>query len=292
MDETRHAVIEYVILEKPPAGGKGAPWYILQTDIGRCTGEMGWKPRPGERLKLTGRDKLYAGVLQFAFRTAIPDVPEDAHALLTYICSRTHGVGDALRDQIWEACGRDWQSAIAQGKTDGIEGLGAQRLAAIRATLAEVELDKECAQACGRLMALGATEKLASKAWRRWELQTIAIVEANPYNLTQLDNVGFVQVDQSVALAMGITGTDPRRMGAGVQYALRLRNEQGDTLVTWSDLQAEACKCLGASPADVCAAVVAAFDAGYMVGFADVEGIASAAQVSAAETIMAYMEDK
>ena len=287
--ETRQAVVQAICFAKAPANGKGSTWYILQTDIGRCTGEIAWEPKAGERLKLAGAFKIYAGCEQFAFTSAMPDVPDDPHALLLYVCSLAHGVGKALQDQIWATHGEQWQSMIAQGKTEGIDGCGPQRLAAIRTALAATERDKECAQITGRLMLLGATEKLAAKAWAKWELQTLAIVEADPYALTELDNVGFVQVDQSVAVALGIVGTDERRMRAGVLYALKLANQQGDTLVLWPDLCSEACRCLGATPADVCAAVIAAFEAGLLVGYHDIEGITAAHQSRAAQTILEYL---
>ncbi len=270
-EQAFHVVVRRVIYEKAAARGqKGGSWYVLATDQGRASGVMSWRPEPGERLKLTGKVGVYAGEKELKFASALPDVPQDEHALLTYVCGRAHGVGDSLRDAIWAAHGEKWRTAVSRRTLDGVEGLGPQRLASIAESMHAAETEGAKGAAIGRLLDLGASDNLAAKAWDEWELECVPRVERDPYCLTDLDNVGFVQVDQTVARALGITGTDPRRMAAGLAYSVKQTMSQGDTLLCWDVVAAEAARCLReATPQQIVTTCKELFEAGVLVAFPD-----------------------
>lgn len=286
-NKTIAATIRRVIFAKPSNRPNEPAWYILATDQGKAVGCIAWEPQAGERVRLTGEWGTRGGDPQFQFAAAVPDVPADSYALLQYVCSRAHGVGDSLRVAIWDGLGESWLDKLAPAAVDG---LGHHKCAAIRDALYKARTESVRAEAIGRLLVLGASDLLACKAWAEWEIETVVTVERDPYILCQLDNVGFVQVDTSVAMALGITGTDPRRMRAGVLYAMRQSASQGNTLVGWDDLADEAQHCLrGATRADVAEAVKAAFSSGDLVPYPPpIAAIASRAAVRAAEGVLSY----
>lgn len=290
MTQTINIEVTRIFCSRPPTRPKESTWYLLNTDQGRAVGCIGWDVQPGERLRLTGDWVARNGQPQFSFNAAVPDVPVDRKALLQYVCSRAAGVGPALTTAIWDALGEEWPSRLG---VDAVEALGPKKYAAIRESLYKAQTEEQRAEAIGWLLALGATDNLATKAWNEHEIETVPRVERDPYILCELDQVGFVQVDTTVARALGIDVKDPRRMRAGMLYAFSQIVARGNTLVSWEDLRDETASCLPEATIKEIAATVkqAATADGDLVRFLPpVAALATPAAVKAATGIRDYMQ--
>jgi len=239
--QTINVTVSSVIFTKQ--SDNGPDWFILETDQGQATGEMAWEPAPGEQLVLSGFIGEYQGREQFQFKGARPNVPEDPEALLRYVCSRALGVGEAMCEAIWQAHGVDWQAKLAPGC---VPKLGDKTYASLCTALTEAETEKTRAESIGWLLAHGATDSIANKAFSSWGIETVPRVNSDPYQLCDLERVGFDVVDNRIASKLGIIGADPRRVAAGVLYAVKRSNESGHTLLTWDAVKREAAALLTA----------------------------------------------
>lgn len=66
--------------------------------------------------------------------------------------------------------------------------------------------------------------------------QAVEVVKGDPYRLTELDGFGFVRADR-VAASLGITGSDPRRVNAGIVYTIqKMCDDKGHCFIPYLDL--------------------------------------------------------
>lgn len=213
--------------------GKG--WMVLKTDKGTAVGTAGFAVAVGDRIKVQGEWKRsdYNGQMQFQFKGAVLDIPENRRALLSYVASITDGIGPAMEERIYEAYGDDWK---AHPDLDGIAGVSCKTAFAWKDSLARLDSQEAQAQAIAWLMEKGATLNMAQAAWEKWGGGTIGTVTANPYALCELPRYGFAHVDKLHA-AFGIADDDPRRFDACVMYFVgQIQVKTGDTAVDLGDV--------------------------------------------------------
>jgi exodeoxyribonuclease V alpha subunit len=257
------ATVERILY--PAAPDSGAAWYVLSTDVGKASGTMGWRPDAGQAVTLSGEWGAYKGERQFRFRSAVPNVPADPRDLLRYACTRTKGIGPALCDAIWAACGPEWRHVQA----GQVPRLSVALCEALQDTARALDTEREQTQAIAWLMGHGATDTMAATAWETWKTDTVARVLANPYALTDLPHYGFAHVDTRIRPSFEIGDADPRRIRAGILYALRQATADGSTVVRWSVLARSAREYLGPHDALILAEGKALLASGALVGFAD-----------------------
>ena len=94
--------------------GESKLFYILSADAPMgsiaCKGEMLFRPKIGEHLKLTGKWTEWNGTRQFDFRNCEIVIPVNPRDMLRYACELTKGFGPSLEEAIWKAKGEDWQT--------------------------------------------------------------------------------------------------------------------------------------------------------------------------------------
>lgn len=222
-DQQLMVVVSRVTHRKADSG-----WCILDTDQGVCKGVVSWEPREGERLKLVGYWQLskFSGKQEFTFASAMLDMEMDPRALLHYAVAQTSGLGEAKETAIWDAYGEAWQDDPELLLVDGLTRYARDNW---RTTLATLKDFTAQMQATTWLLAHGCTDKLAAAAWSAWREKTIGIVEHDPYRLAELPGRGWSEIDTRVARPhFGIAVDDPRRVDAGVLYAMG--QSDGDTL--------------------------------------------------------------
>lgn len=280
--------------EARPAAGTGdtdaAPrsgrtWYILATDRGTAKGEMAWRPAVGERLTLGGKWGVRNGQREFAFATAVPNVPVDPRDALHYACERTLGIGPALEQAIWDAKGGNWRD-IAAGDIKRLDG---DLYLRFRETVDALTREGEKSAAISWLLGRGATLAMAAAAWDKWGIQTTGVVNADPYRLAELSGYGFGHIDRSIRIACGIGDADPRRIRGAVVHAMRQAADAGDTAVEWEQLRNLANESLGGIwSAAVCDQVRAMFATGVLRPFHASRRIALGTDAEAAEAIWQF----
>jgi hypothetical protein len=211
--------------------GKGF-WCILVTSEGTCKGKMGWIPKEGERLTLTGNWEVFMGSNEFKFSTASPEVPQDPKVLLHYVCKLCVGIGSKLEERIWKTMGDTWQTITDKD----VKGINKDKVREITEKIEYVKRNKLQVDTVSYLMSKGCSFGLAEKAWYEWDAETIGIVNDNCFVLTELDHVGFCHIDSNIRQNFGITDMDPKRIIAGIQYAMKMYMSDGSTVIHWDNL--------------------------------------------------------
>ena len=247
--ETYEASIEKVIwpsqADDESRRGEGqSVFYILSvrgvvntTAKGICAS----RPAKDEEYTFWGRWTTWNGTRQFQFARAEIHLPVDEQSMLLYACKLTNGLGDKMAEQIWDARHEDWRNV-----TDGeIRGLTYAKVLLLRESIKRIALRKEEAQAIGWLISLGASTNLATLAFQAYEGNTVSVVKKNCYELANLPNYGFADIDGKVRIALGIANDDPRRLRACIVYVMQQLSANGDTLISADWLLQEATTKLG-----------------------------------------------
>lgn len=216
-------------------------WAILITDKGTCKGSIGWDVKEDELLCLEGEYSVWRGQREFKFTGCAPDLPVDPRHQLHYCCERTNGVGPSLEEAIWKKYGLDWQ----QIKPGEIKGMTAKKFEAFRLSMESLKSDVMKVDFISFLMGKGATMTLATSAWNRWEMNSLGVINADCYRLAELPHHGFSEIDTKIRHNFGIADTDPRRIKAIVDYAMKQLTKSGSTVVGWNELLAEAGRITG-----------------------------------------------
>jgi hypothetical protein len=264
----------YILAAEGPMGGIAAK------------GDMLFRPKIGEHLKLTGEWKEWNGTRQFAFRNCEIVIPVNPRDMLRYACELTKGFGPSLEEAIWKAKGEDWQD-LAEGD---VKGITPAKLQDFRATIEEIGVREQQSRTIAWLMGHGLTANFAQGAWVTFGKDCISLVEINPYNLTKVPQYGFAAVDNGVRQTFGIADNDDRRIDAGIMYCMGILTERGNTVVTWYELANECANKLPQISDNVIAAHVADFfKTGALVGFSSTQSISLAQHYRAEKDIYNFV---
>jgi hypothetical protein len=274
----------------PTDDAKEPVWYILDTDKGTCKGSVAWRPKELELLKLEGNYQPYQGRQEFKFRTAMQDIPIQPQHQLRYIAERTNGVGPSMEAQIWEIWGEDWMEDITPGVITRLSGRVYEN---VREAIDQFKIDKVKSESIAWLMGKGATLGLATLAWGFWDKQAITVVNTDCYELTNLPNYGFKDVDKSMRYEFGIGDEDPRRIRAAIVYAIKQMTEHGSTIVTWAELSYKCTEVLsGMYTALVCEQVSHMFGTGVLRAFPATESISLGRDYENENAIWRFVNDE
>jgi hypothetical protein len=205
-------------------------WYVLDTDRGKCTGEIGWEVKEGDILILSGDWTAWQGMKQFKFKSAMPDLPTDPKHQLHYCCKRANGIGPKLEQDIWERLGEHWMNI----KSGDVPKMTDKKLQNFKMSIEALEAETEKVNLIAFLMGKGATLNLATAAWGKWSKNALGIINANCYRLSDLPNYGFGDVDKGIRMQFGITNDDPRRIKAAILYCMKLLTKSGSTAIDWA----------------------------------------------------------
>jgi exodeoxyribonuclease V alpha subunit len=285
---TLNATVQRVAYPPPTTVTDGGEaWMILITSAGVCKGKMPWRPQIGEQLILQGEYSVYKGEREFAFSGASIDVPANPRDQLRYVCTRTPGLGPAAEALIWQHSGANWTN-IPPGAVPRLNGkLHAEFMLQIEAM---TQKSQEAATVAA-LMGKGCTMNLACKAWSKWGVSTLGVVNADPFRLAELDGYSFRDVDLRVRAQYGISDDDKRRIRAGVLYSLRRLTDAGDTVVTWDALYRQACGVLCGFSDLISECAGELFQEGAIRAFGENgEGVALASDYAAEESIWMWVE--
>jgi hypothetical protein len=290
-DETLCLSVDHV--RYPAETVEHANWFIFvgtRSDGSEvpCKGNMAWRPRPKERLKLTGIWTTYQGKREFSFKQAALDLPTDSRGLLHYVCELASGVGQALEIQIWEKRGEDWTN-IREGEIPRLNGRVYDNL--IRA-IERAEGDRAKGAAIAELLKAGCSINMANAAYELWGSDTLGVVMSNPYRLAELPNYGFTNVDGDIRVYYGIGDSDERRIRSAVVYVLRQITSNGSTLVPWDVLQSTCISKLGGYQNLVVQAVKDMFSEGTLRGFKTSRSIALASDYKNESTIWEFISQE
>jgi exodeoxyribonuclease V alpha subunit len=264
-----------------------ADWFILDTTEGICKGNMNWRPRVNERLRLTGKYSMYQGKREFKFTIAALNIPTDSRGMLHYVCEMASGIGAALEKQIWDFKGDDWAN-IKEGELPRLKG---RVYNSLMESIERAEGDRAKGAIISELLKAGCTMNLATAAFEQWKDGTIGVISSNPYRLAELSGYGFKDVDGKVREHYGISDDDPRRIRAAIIYVLRKMTGSGSTLIGWESLNTECLKKLGGFNELILESVSAMFKEGTLKGFKQSRSVSLASDYKNESLIWNFIQE-
>ncbi len=209
--------------------GTGDPVRMVGPLLGVAVGESlhakgGWSrhPKYGYQFKVK------------SFETTRPAGREGIKAVL---CSSLTGVGPVLAEKIVAKFGPDKVWDVLDENPERLREVAGVSDKKAGQLISQWENTKVIREVRVFLREHGASDALTSRIYKAYGQNSIARLTENPFRLTDLDRVGFVTADK-IAAKMGIAAADPRRVDAGIVYALQKAEKEGNCFLPLADLLA------------------------------------------------------
>jgi exodeoxyribonuclease V alpha subunit len=191
-----------------------------QKDLVTVAGNM-LAPNPGEILQMTGRWRNHPKFgEQFEIVNYQTKVPATIYGIKKYLGSGLiKGIGPIIAERIVNQFGEKTLDIIEDEteKLTLVDGIGKMRLATIKQAWAD---QKEIRTVMLFLQSHGVSAAYATKIFKQYGDQAIAVVKENPYRLaTDIFGIGFVTADK-IAGQLGFEKDSPMRAQAGIIYVL------------------------------------------------------------------------
>jgi exodeoxyribonuclease V alpha subunit len=199
----------------------------------------------GESVELTGRWTVHGDYgRQFAVETMRTILPATVAGIEKYLGSGLiKGVGPVTAKRIVKHFGLETLDII-EGSPErliDVPGVGAKRVQMITTAWLEQQAIKEVMIF---LQSHSVSTSLATKIYKTYGDDAINIVREDPYRLARdIYGIGFLTADK-IARALGIPADSPRRVAAGVAYALSQATDEGHVFLPMQVLAGQAAKLL------------------------------------------------
>ena len=202
--------------------------------------------QPGEWLKLTGIWASHAKHgRQFQARFCEQSLPATTQGIKRYLGSgMIRGVGPVMAERIVNKFGAETLDVIEDDpkRLQEVLGIGRKRVGQIAKAWEEQRAIKDVMIF---LQSHGVSTNLATKIYKKYENESLAVVQNTPYKLVQdIRGIGFKTADQ-IARALGLALDDPSRIEAGLAYTLNRMAEEGHVYVPQDELVPAAAEILG-----------------------------------------------
>ncbi|GIV88078.1 MAG: ATP-dependent RecD-like DNA helicase [Chloroflexus sp.] len=208
--------------------------------------------RPGEHLILEGewRDHPIHG-RQFSVQSYRSYLPATIDGIRRYLGSGLiKGVGPAMAKRITETFGKYTLDVLDREpeRLSEVPGLGRKKAALIAEAWREQQRIKDLMLL---LQDFGLPTGIAVRIYKHYGDDALSIVQHEPYRLAdEVDGVGFRTAD-TIAAGLGIARDDPRRIAAGLRYALGQASNAGHCYLPRLELIERAAALLTVSQAQV-----------------------------------------
>ena len=195
----------------------------------------------GEAVELQGRWEVHPQYgKQFSFTRMRTVLPATVAGIERYLGSGLiRGVGPVTAKRVVAHFGERTLDII-EGEPERLSevgGVGRKRVSMIRAAWSEMKAIKEVMIF---LQGHGVSAGLATKIYKRYGDDAVAIVRQDPYRLAEdVYGIGFVTADR-IAGALGIEGDAPQRIAAGVAFTLEKAGSEGHVYLPSPELVAQA----------------------------------------------------
>ncbi|OAN46126.1 recombinase RecD [Chloroflexus islandicus] len=245
----------YTVAQLRPAGKRDTV-----TIVGQLLGVQ-----PGEQLILEGewRDHPTHG-RQFSVQRYHTRLPATIDGIRRYLGSGLiKGVGPATAKRITETFGKYTLDVLDREpeRLREVPGLGHKKAEQIAAAWREQQRIKDLMLL---LQDLGLPTGVAVRIYKHYGDDALAVVQHEPYRLAdEVDGVGFRTAD-AIAAGLGIARDDPRRIAAGVRFALGQASDDGHCYLPWRELIERAASLLTVAATKVQAVVDQMLAAGQL----------------------------
>lgn len=162
---------------------------------------------------------------------------DSINGLINYLASdKFYGIGKKLANNIVKTLGNDALKKISEDKAnlDKVKGLTEAKKTLLYETIKNIN---EIDDIYIALYNLGLTNKMATKLYDEYGINTLAIIKNNPYCLIyDVEGFGFKKAD-NLALNLGIEKDNPNRIKEAILYCLNeLCYKDGNVYIYINDL--------------------------------------------------------
>jgi exodeoxyribonuclease V alpha subunit len=207
-----------------------------QWDLVTVVGNM-MSPLPGEILKMKGEWSVHPRFgEQFKIQTYQVTVPATIYGIQKYLGSGLiKGLGPKMARRIVDRFGKTTLDIIEHQvhRLAEINGIGKKRIAMIQqAWIAQ----KEIRDVMLFLQSHGVSSGYATKIFKQYRDQSIAVVKQNPYRLAMdIVGIGFIIADR-IAGQLGFPKNSEKRAEAGMIYVLQNLSDEGHVFYPYDTL--------------------------------------------------------
>ncbi|GHT95089.1 ATP-dependent RecD-like DNA helicase [Alphaproteobacteria bacterium] len=194
-------------------------------------------PTPGEILSLSGEwieHPKFGEQFKVVFCSC--EVPSSVDGIEKYLGSGLiKGIGRKMARRIVKKFGERTLDIIEESadKLLEIEGIGEYRIDMIKAAWSE---QKEIRSVMVFLQSHGVSSAYATKIYKRYGNESIAVVKKNPYRLAHdIVGIGFLTADK-IARKLGFDEKSPLRAAAGIMFVLHELTDKGDVYTPYEEL--------------------------------------------------------
>ena len=181
---------------------------------------------------------------QFQAETCIPSMPSTINGIREFLKSKyVKGIGVVYADKIVDRFGEDAMTILDMdpGRLKEIPGINDKKLKKLIKSWRE---HQEIRDICVFLQSIGAGTAIATKIYDTYKGKSIEVIKDNPYVLAdEVDGIGFLTADK-IALNMGISVTDSKRIQSGIMYTLKQSSQNGHVFLGRKELVKEGAKLL------------------------------------------------
>jgi exodeoxyribonuclease V alpha subunit len=207
-----------------------------QWDLVTVVGNM-MSPLPGEILKMKGEWSFHPRFgEQFKVQTYQVEVPATIYGIQKYLGSGLiKGLGPKMARRIVDKFGKKTLDIIEHQvhRLMEINGIGEKRIAMIQQAWVE---QKEIRDVMLFLQSHGVSSGYATKIFKQYKDQSIAVVKQNPYRLAMdIVGIGFIIADR-IAGQLGFPKNSEKRAEAGVLYVLQNLSDEGHVFYPYEAL--------------------------------------------------------
>jgi exodeoxyribonuclease V alpha subunit len=194
-------------------------------------------PMPGEIIKMQGEWTTHSKYgEQFKLVRYKTSVPATVYGIQRYLGSGLiKGIGPVMAGRIVKEFGENSLDIIENEieKLAQVDGIGKKRIEMIRTAWDE---QKEIRDVMLFLQTHGVSSGYATKIFRQYGNQSIAVVQENPYRLAaDIFGIGFVTAD-GIAEKLGFSKDSALRAEAGIQYVLHQMADKGHVYYPYEPL--------------------------------------------------------
>lgn len=192
-------------------------------------------------------------------------VPSSIAGIQAYLASSlVKGIGPTTAERITDAFGTDALRIIEEEpeRLGEVEGLGPKK---IEELIESVHAQRDVQAVMVFLRTHGLGEGLAARIVKQLGKDASALIQANPYRLTdEVIGIGFKRADQ-LAQRLGIEGDAPERVRAGIEHALSVAARDGHCFLPRSELRERCLHLLHCAPERIDAELPALENTGRIV---------------------------
>ena len=189
-----------------------------------------------ETLNLKGNwenHKIYGR--QFSFREFMPVAPKSEEGMIRYLSSEIFkGIGKKTAQRIVNKFGNDTFKIIDSSPEllSKIKGVNRKQQ---KSLLNSWEEQRGLRDVMTFLRGVGISHSFAQRIYAKHGMNSIPLIKANPYLLTDISGIGFLTAD-GIAHNLGFDKNSPHRATAGLLYMLEQQVLNGHTCYPMPDL--------------------------------------------------------